>query len=212
MKYLEVFIESIGLYFYLVFLLRYLGKKEMSQLSVSDLIVFLIISELMTGSIGNDDMNFLHCALASLVVVIFDKICSYLTLRSKTILKILEGHPTYLIYRGKLNQKKMKSLNYSIDNLCHHLREQGIASLSEVEFAVLETNGNLSVIEKQNNDVLIPDPLISDGKINEDVLKEMNKDKNWLMNLLKKEGIKNYEDIYYLTLEKNRVYYIKKDY
>ncbi len=211
MKYLGIVLESFALYFYLIFLLRYLGKKEMSQLSISDLIVFLVISELMTVSIGNDEVSFLQSAMAALVVVVVDKLCSYLTLRSKRLLNLLEGHPSYLIYQGKVNQEKMKSLNYSIDDLSHHLREQGIGSLSQVEFAILETNGNLSVIEKDKSEILIPDSLISDGSINDDVLKEMNKDEQWIIDLLKEKGV-DYKDVYYCILEKNDLYYILKDY
>ena len=76
MKYVEIFIECFGTYFYLILLLRFLGKKEMSKLSVSDLIVFLLISELMTISIGDDNIGFLEGALASAVIVIIDKLCS----------------------------------------------------------------------------------------------------------------------------------------
>ncbi|WP_353956717.1 YetF domain-containing protein [Allocoprobacillus halotolerans] len=63
--------------------------------------------------------------------------------------KVVEGHPTFIVFQGKVNQKKMAALKYSVDDLCHHLREQGIGSISEVEFAVLETDGQLSVIESK---------------------------------------------------------------
>ena len=179
MKYVEIFIESIVVYFYLVTALRFLGKKEMSQLTIFDLIVFLLISELMTISIGNEEVDFFQGALSVLVIVVLDKLCSYLTLRYKPIKKILEGNPSYIIYHGQLNQEKMTALNYSIDDLCHHLREQGIGSLSNVEFAVLETDGNLSVIEKKNNDVILPTSLINNGEINDDALKVMHKDRQW---------------------------------
>ena len=210
MKYVEIFIESIVVYFYLVTALRFLGKKEMSQLTIFDLIVFLLISELMTISIGNEEVDFFQGALSVLVIVVLDKLCSYLTLRYKPIKKILEGNPSYIIYHGQLNQEKMTALNYSIDDLCHHLREQGIGSLSNVEFAVLETDGNLSVIEKKNNDVILPTSLINNGDINDDALKVMHKDRQWLLEQLKKENIHHYQDIFYCVLEKDKLFYIKK--
>lgn len=210
MKYVEIFIECFGTYFYLVLLLRFLGKKEMSKLSVLDLIVFLLISELMTISIGDDKIVFFEGALASLVIIVLDKLCSYMALRYKPVKKILEGHPTYVVYQGQLNQDKMKALNYSIDDLCHHLRQEGVGSLSEVEFAILETDGNLSVITKKQNQVMMPDVLISDGEINYEILEIMNKDEKWLMNVLNKEGIYNYEDIFYCVMENDGLFYIKK--
>ena len=210
MKYVEIFIECFGTYFYLVILLRFLGKKEMSKLSVSDLIVFLLISELMTISIGDDNISFLEGVLASAVIVGIDKICSYVALRYRPVKKILEGHPTYIVYQGKLNQYKMKTLNYSIDDLCHHLRQEGIGSLSEVEFAVLETDGNLSVITKQESQVMMPDVLISDGEINYEILEVMNKDEGWLFQVLQENGIQDYKDIFYCVMENNGLFYIKK--
>ncbi|WP_050636383.1 DUF421 domain-containing protein [Candidatus Stoquefichus sp. SB1] len=210
MKYVEIFIECVGTYFYLIILLRYLGKKEMGKLSISDLIVFLLISELMTLSIGDDNVNFLHGALAALVIILLDKLCSYVSMKFKPVKKVLEGHPTFIVYQGKLNQEKMRALNYSVDDLCHHLREQGIGSLSEVEFAVLETDGQLSVIESQKSQVDMPESLINDGEINYEILQTMNRDEAWLKKQLHQHGVKDYRDIFYCVLEKERLFFIKK--
>lgn len=211
MKYSEIIWTTFISYFYMVFILRVLGKKELSQLTVLDLIVFLIMSELMTLSIGDDKMTIFHSMLAVLVIVLIDKICSYISLKFKNMKKILEGQPCYIIYQGQLDQKKLAELNYSVNDLCHHLREEGVGSLSDVEFAVLETDGKLSVIEKNQSHYKIPDALIADGEINEDVLKTINKDKDWLISLLGKEGIKDYHDLFYCILEDSGLYYIYKE-
>lgn len=209
MKYTELFIECLVVYFYLVIVLRFLGKKEMSKLSILDLIVFLIISELMTLSIGNDETTLLYSAVATLIIVLIDKLCSYISLHFRPIKKLLEGHQTYIIYQGQLKQDIMKKLNYSISDLCHHLREQGVGSLSDVEFAILETDGNLSVLTSEDSHYLIPDPLISDGQINYDILKIINKDEAWLTAKLKKEHLV-VEDIFYCIVEDEGIFYIKK--
>lgn len=210
MKYIEIFIESFGTYILLVLMIRFLGKKEMSKLSVSDLIVFLIISELMTISIGNENVNFLQAALAVLVIVFMDKLFTLISLKSPFFKKMVEGHPTFIVFQGKLNQKKMASLKYSVDDLCHHLREQGIGSLSEVDFAVLETDGQLSVIETKNSEVKAPAAIISDGQINYEILQLMNRDENWLIKKLKEAGIHDYHDVFYCVVEKERLFVIKK--
>lgn len=210
MKYIEIFIESFGTYILLVLMIRFLGKKEMSKLSVSDLIVFLIISELMTISIGNENVNFLQAALAVLVIVFMDKLFTLISLKSPFFKKMVEGHPTFIVFQGKLNQKKMASLKYSVDDLCHHLREQGIGSLSEVDFAVLETDGQLSVIETKNSEVKAPAAIISDGQINYEILQLMNRDENWLIKKLKEAGIHDYHEIFYCVVEKERLFVIKK--
>lgn len=210
MKYIEIFIESFGTYILLVLMIRFLGKKEMSKLSVSDLIVFLIISELMTISIGNENVNFLQAALAVLVIVFMDKLFTLISLKSPFFKKMVEGHPTFIVFQGKLNQKKMASLKYSVDDLCHHLREQGIGSLSEVDFAVLETDGQLSVIETKNSEVKAPAAIISDGQINYEILRLMNRDENWLIKKLKEAGIHDYHEVFYCVVEKERLFVIKK--
>ena len=210
MKYIEIFIESFGTYILLVFMIRFLGKKEMSKLSVSDLIVFLIISELMTISIGNENVNFLQAALAVLVIVFMDKLFTLISLKSPFFKKMVEGHPTFIVFQGKLNQKKMASLKYSVDDLCHHLREQGIGSLSEVDCAVLETDGQLSVIETKNSEVKAPAAIISDGQINYEILQLMNRDENWLIKKLKEAGIHDYHEVFYCVVEKERLFVIKK--
>ena len=210
MKYIEIFIESFGTYILLVLMIRFLGKKEMSKLSVSDLIVFLIISELMTISIGNENVNFLQAALAVLVIVFMDKLFTLISLKSPFFKKMVEGHPTFIVFQGKLNQKKMASLKYSVDDLCHHLREQGIGSLSEVDFAVLETDGQLSVIETKNSEVKAPAAIISDGQINYEILQLMNRDENWFIKKLKEAGIHDYHEVFYCVVEKERLFVIKK--
>ena len=210
MKYIEIFIESFGTYILLVLMIRFLGKKEMSKLSVSDLIVFLIISELMTISIGNENVNFLQAALAVLVIVFMDKLFTLISLKSPFFKKMVEGHPTFIVFQGKLNQKKMATLKYSVDDLCHHLREQGIGSLSEVDFAVLETDGQLSVIETKNSEVKAPAAIISDGQIDYEILQLMNRDENWLIKKLKEAGIHDYHEVFYCVVEKERLFVIKK--
>lgn len=210
MKSIEIIVECLAVYFYLLLVLRFLGKKEMGKLSILDLIVFLIISELMTMCIGENKISFFHSALATLVIIVIDKLCSYVFLHSRFIRKLLEGSPTYIIYKGKVNREKMKALNYTIDDLCQHLREQGVGSISDVDFAVLEIDGNLSVIERKDSHYLIPAPIISDGKINYDLLKVMKKDEDWLRGQLKRDGIKDIQDIFYCIVEQDKLFVIKK--
>ena len=98
----------------------------------------------------------------------------------------------------------------ALDDLCHHLRSQGIGSLSEVEFAILETDGQLSVIESQKNQVEMPESLIIDGEINSEILKMMGKNEDWLKKKLRQHGVDDYHDVFYCILEKERLFFIKK--
>ena len=191
----KIFIISIFMYIYLTVLLRLFGKKEFSQLNVFDFVVFLVISE---------------SVIATLTLIILDRIESFITMRSKKLRDFFEGRPCYIIYRGKIQYQNMKKLRYSIDDLCHHLRVSDIDSVSKVDFAILETNGSLSVIPKQESQTLLPDALISDGCINQEALQILNKDEAWLKNELKKKHISHIEDVLYCVLEKKDLYVIKK--
>lgn len=210
MNVLEVFFISQGIYIYLSILLRIFGKKEFSQLNVFDFAVFLIVAEIMTDTLGNDDFPFIYGVIATSTLIIIDRLVSLITLKSKRLRDIFEGRPTYIIYKGKLNQKAMKKQRYTVDDLSHHLRENNIDSISKVEFALLETNGTLSIITKEECCVELPDALIIDGIINEDNLKLLNLDINWLKKELKKQHIHNIDDIFYCILEKEKLLVIKK--
>lgn len=210
MNIIEVFFISFLIYVYLSILLRIFGKKEFSQLNVFDFVVFLIIAEIMTDTLGNDDFTFFHGVVATITLIVVDRIVSMITLKSKKIRDLFEGRPSYIIYDGKLNQKRMKELRYTVDDLSHHLRVNDIDSISKVAFALLETNGTLSIITKKECTVKLPDALICDGIVDEENLKYLNKDLNWLKNELKKQGIDKVEDVFYCILEKDGLLTIKK--
>ena len=210
MSILEVFFSSVCIYIYLSVLLRVFGKKEFSQLNVFDFVVFLIIAEIMTSTIGNKSFTFFHGVVATVTLIIVDRLVSLITLKSKRLRDIFEGRPTYIIFKGKLNQEKMKKHRYTVDDLSHHLRVNDIDSISKVEFALLETNGTLSIITKDDCVVELPDALICDGVIDQDNLKLLNRDVNWLVKELKKQHIEHIEDVFYCICEKNKLLVIKK--
>lgn len=210
MNLVDVFVISLTVYIYLTILLRFFGKKEFSQLNVFDFVVFLIIAEIMTMSIGDDNMTIMHSIVATLTLFAADRIASLVTIKFKKARDTFEGRPSYIIFKGKLDKNKMKELRYSVDDLSHQLRVNDIDSVSQVEFAVLETNGSLSIIKKQDCVVELPDSLICDGVIDEECLKLLGKDQEWLENELKKQGYHNYQDIFYCILEKDGLYVIKK--
>lgn len=207
---LRTFILCVFIYIYLTVLLRLFGKKEFSQLNVFDFVVFLIISEIMTMSLDTKDLTVADSVIATITLIVLDRIESFITIHSKKMRDIFEGRPCYIILNGKIQYQSMKKLRYSIDDLCHHLRVHNIDSVSKVAYAVLETNGSLSIIEKQDSITELPDAIISDGNINEEALKLMGKDKNWLMKELKKHHVKYYHDVLYCVKEKEGLYIIKK--
>lgn len=143
-------------------------------------------------------------------MIVVDRLVSMVTLKSKKLRDIFEGRPTYIIFKGKIGQEKMKEQRYTVDDLSHHLRVNDIDSISKVEFALLETNGSLSIIPKDECCVELPDALICDGIVDEDNLKLLNRDLNWLKKELKNQHVDHIEDVFYCILEKDKLLVIKK--
>ena len=184
-----------------------MGKKEVGQLGIIDLIVTILIAELATKSLDSKDASLLLSIIPITTILFLQVILSYITMKNNHIRHFIEGTPTVIIKNCKLMFHEMSKLRYSLEDLISQLREQGVRSIDEVNFAVLENNGKLSVFQKENE---YPLPIIMDGEIDKDVLKDMNKNEEWIENILKKNNIK-LENVFYAFYTKNKTYIIKKD-
>jgi len=184
-----------------------MGKKEVGQLSIIDLIVSVLIAELAAISIEQYDSSIFVSIIPITCLVIVEILFSYLNLKSSKWRKLIDGSPVVIIKNGKLNFEEMRKLRYSLDDLISQLREQGIKNIEEVNYAVLENNGKLSVFEHETE---YPLPIIIDGEIDKNVLKDMNKDEKWVKEILKKKNIE-IEEIFYAFYTKNKTYIIKKE-
>jgi len=181
-----------------------MGKKEIRRLSVIDLIVAVIIANLVAIGI-NGSILVSIVSIATLVVI--QIILSYITSKSNTFKKIIDGSPRIIIDKGKINFNEMSKLRYSLDNLITQLREHKIKSIEEVKYAILENNGKLSVFTDDN---IYPMPIIVDGEINIDTIKNMSKDIDWVYNILKKNKL-DLEEVFYAFYTKEKTFIIKRE-
>lgn len=204
--YFTLIFKTIFMYFFIIFVHRLMGKKEVGQLSIVDLIVSILMAELIALSIQEDQKSLLISVIPILVLVGVQMLISYITLKNDKLRNIIDGKPTIIIKNGKLNFTEMSKLRYSLDDLLTQLRLQGVKSIDKVKYAVLENNGNLSVFN-DNSDY--PLPLILDGVIDYSVLKEIKKDYNWLIGLLKKKNIE-LDDVFYAFYTNNKTFIITK--
>lgn len=204
--YLILVLKTIFMYFFVIFVYRLMGKKEVGQLSIVDLIVSILIAELIALSIESKDSNILISVVPILVLVLVQMLISYITLKNESIRDLIDGKPTIIIKNGKLNFTEMSKLRYSLDDLLTQLRLQGVKSIDKVKYAVLENNGNLSVFKDDSD---YPLPLILDGVIDYEVLKEINKDYNWILNILKNKNLL-LEDVFYAFYTNNKVFVISR--
>ncbi len=201
-----IVLKTFFIYFFIAFMYRIMGKKEVGQLSIVDLIVSILIAELGALSIENVESSLLISIIPILVIVSIQLVIGYLSLKSASLRNVIDGKPAVIIKDGKLNFKEMTHLRYSLDDLISQLREQGIQSIEDVTYAVLENNGKLSVFQKTKD---YPLPIILDGKIDENVLREIGKDTVWLYKLLKNRNI-TLSDVFYAFYTKEKTFIITK--
>ena len=151
--YASLIIKTIILYIYIMFCYRLMGKKEVGKLGIIDLIVSVLIAELAAMSIEDSSRSILVSLIPIAVLVVIQIGLSYISLKSVEIRKFIDGSPRVIINKGKVNFNQMRKLRYSLDDLVSQLREQGVKSIEQVNYAVLENNGKLSVFTDNNIEV-----------------------------------------------------------
>ncbi len=213
---LIVFFRTIILYLIVIVALRIMGKRQIGELQPSELVVAIMISELAAIPMEDAGIPLINGVLPILTLVIAEVSLSFLTLKSKKARKLIIGTPSVLIENGKINQKELEKQRFNTDDLIEELRQKNYPKISDIEFAILETAGQLSVIPKSQNRAVttqdleisteyegLPLTLISDGKINTYNLNKINLDEKWLSHELSKFGISSISDIFFASLDTN---------
>ncbi|MDD5888642.1 MAG: DUF421 domain-containing protein [bacterium] len=211
MEYVSVVFRSLLFYIIIALAYRFMGKREVGELSVMDFIVSLFIAELAAISIENYKDSMLLSILPIITLVIIQFVVASISLKKENIRNAIDGEVSVIINRGKINFEEMLKQRYNLDDLLTQLRAKSIKSIEEVDYAILETSGKLSVFKRDDDkDRVYPLPVILDGKIQEDVLVQINKDQKWLNKKLEEENYR-LEDIFYGFYQKNRLFLIKKE-
>ena len=209
MVYITVVSRTVFFYILLNFIYRIMGKREVGELSTMDFTLSIMLSELAALAIDKYKLSIFMSLIPIIVLVIIEIIESRIIIKSGKTRKIFEGEPTVIINKGKLNFKSMLKEKYNIHDLLTELRNNKIKSIDEVSFAILETNGKLSIFTKNGNNYgTYPLPLILDKEIDYDVLENIKKDKLWLEKTLKKEHI-NIDEIFYAFYHNEKLFIIK---
>ena len=190
MEYINICIRTSLFYFFILLIYRIMGKREVGQLGIIDLIVSILIAELAVLSIEELDKSIFISIVPILTLTLLQTILAYFSLKKPKFRILLDGNPSLIIKNGKVNFKEMTKQKYNLDDLLVQLREKGFKSIEEIEYAILENNGTLSVFAyEEEKDNYLPLPLILDNKIQEDTLKHLHKDSKWVLNLLDKRNI-----------------------
>lgn len=198
-------------FYYILFLVLFkvMGKREIGELGVNDLLVSVLFAEFATLAISNYKEPLLVTLIPTLIIVFLQVIVSFLSLKSIKIRNLVDSSPALIMKNGNINFKEMEKQRYNLEDLLTQVRDKGIKSLDEVEYAILENNGKLSIFLKDDKNVY-PMPLIIDGVINYQTLVDIKKDKLWLMKMLKNEHT-SLEQVFYAFYKSNKCFIIKKN-
>lgn len=210
MDFLIVLERTILFYIIITLLYRFMGKREVGQLGIVDLIVSILIAELAAMSIDNRDEN-IFLSIIPIVSLVFIQIgMSYISLKNAKVRDAFDGTPSVMINRGVVNFKEMVKQRYNIDDLLIQLREQKVRTIEEVDYAILESSGKLSVFTKQNNRFGdYPLPLVLDGVIQSETLTQIKKTEKWLNQTLKDEHVE-LANVFYAFYKDKGLYIIKR--
>jgi uncharacterized membrane protein YcaP (DUF421 family) len=213
-EHLELLIRTIFLYLVILITFRLMGKREIGELSVLDLVVFIMLAEIASMAIENTEDSIFHSLIPMLGLVGIQIVLAYVSLKSKWFRDLIDGRPTIIINKGNIDEKAMKKQRYNFDDLLIQLREKDIRNISDVEFAILETSGKLSVFKKEPKGNVKRDhskgditmPLVIDGNIQEENLRRINKTKDWLLEELNKKSDLQVKDVSFCSYDQGKLY------
>ena len=211
MELLTTVLRTLFFYFFVTFAYRIMGKREVGQLGIVDLIVSILIAELVAISIENVDKSIMFTIAPISLLVVIEVALAYLSTKSRWFRQVFTSKPSVIINHGVINYKEMIKQRYSLDDLLVSLRQASIKSIEDVEYAFLESNGKLSIFKYNlfKTDSAYPAPIIVDGVIQENTLKNIRKNKIWIKLYLRKQNI-NLEDIFYAFYKNGKIYTILK--
>ncbi len=218
-----VVIRALILYTLVLISIRLMGKSELAQMQPYELVITLMIAELAVLPMEDLDAPLIYGIVGICTLLFAQVTISFINMKSDRVRGFICGKPSILIKNGKINEKELRRLRININDLVEQLRSMDYPSMKDVEYAILETNGDLSVIPKplkrnatvedvkaDTNDEGLPVTLIIDGKINYGNLRKAGLHKKWLDKELKKRKISNTKDILFCYVDCNNQIYIYK--
>ena len=208
---LRIMFRTVFFYFIIILAYKFMGKRELGELSLIDFVISTVLSQMIAISIENYKDPLMYTFIPLILLVFLQVILAIITLKNKKIRNFIDGKESLIINKGVLNIKEMIKQRYSLDDLLNQLRDKGIRSIEEVDYAILETGGKLSVFKKNEKSIKVfPLPLILDGEIEKENLEYIDKDEEWLYDILKEKKVE-LENVFYSFLRGNDIFIIKKN-
>lgn len=222
---MTIFFRTIILYLCVVTAMRIMGKRQLGELQPAEFVIALMISELATIPIESDTIPVINGIIPIFALVLLELLCSLLILKSELFRKIVTGSPVQIIKDGKLVMKNLRRLRICIDDITEQLRLNGYSSVAQIDSALVETNGQLSIVPKEEERPVIcrdfdlapeqthiPHTIIANGKLRRDNLSGAGLSEEWLRKKLARYNITEYRQVDFLSItdEKEFVIQIKE--
>ena len=215
-------IRALLLYIIIIFAVRMMGKRQISEMQTSELVITLLMSNIASIPMQDTEQSMLSGIVPIMVLLVCEITISYLMLKKSGIRRLICGKPVIVINDGTIDQQAMKELRISTEDLFEQLRQKDIFDISQVAYAILETNGKMSVFKKslyesvtakdidiEKEESILQVAVISDGEIAKSSLKICGLGTNWLDETLKNENI-SLKDVFLMTADKYKNYTIIK--
>lgn len=221
---LVLFVRSILIYIIVLIVMRLMGKREIGQLQPFELVVSIMIADLAATPIANSGIPITNGIIPILGLLVMNLLISVANMKSMKVRELMCGKPAILIFRGKINEQLMRKERFTINELQERLRDKNIMNLGDVEYAILETSGQINVIQKPSKRTTIPEDfqiepdyegisydLVVDGIVMYDNLKILGKDYKWLKSQVRKFGYLPEEALIVTIDGKGQIYSQKKE-
>jgi len=227
MEAVTIFSRTVLIYFVIYLAIRLMGKREIGKLSVFDLVISIMITELAVIVVENPDRPLWEGVGPMLLLALLQISIAWVTLKSRSLRNLFEGKPSPIISNGKLDREEMRKQRYSLDDLMLQLREKDVTNVADVEFAMLEPTGQLTLIKKDDYDTSkkagpnergkpefrfegLPVPLVMDGKVQTEGLEKIGQTRFWLKRELRARGVKDVKEVFLCTIDHRGRFFIDK--
>lgn len=222
---LIIAMRTLILYAVLVIVTRVMGKRQVGELQPFEFVVAILLADLAAISMSDKETPLLNSLVTIFTLLVAHVFVSYIALRSQSVRRLVCGRPSVVIENGIIQEDTMRALRYNINDLLEQLRGKGYPNIADVEFALLETNGKLSVLPKSQHRPLTPQDmqiptsyeglpltLVVDGRLDREALRRAHLDVAWLQQELQKLGVASYRDVLFASLDTsgNLYYQVKQ--
>ena len=221
---LTILFRTVIVYVILIGTMRMMGKRQLGELEISELVTTLLISEIATLPIGDPQIPVIYAVIPLVTILALEVTLSVILLKCPRLKNVASTRPSVLIRHGEVDQREMRRIRITIDELISEIRQSGLSSLAQVDYAILEQNGKISVIPKKSAQPVTPKDvglriaesgifhaLIEDGVINRYNMKQLGKTEQWLSARLAERALA-LREVFFLGMDDGgALYWIEKE-